>query len=619
LDFGIGKATPLEVCDFHEEKYYKDALTLSNNSKHHFCFLIEQIPNPKFEFDVKPNSGEIKKGQSTTVNFSLRVFCTTKLYQVVKVILYPPKSGLGRLFGNSSNLLKERVRNTSSFRHQKQNSLTETGLEDTQEEEEEEISHFYISFKIESELSTSLDFDEIKLDEPIASGGFGTVFKATWRDSEVAVKMLNIQDLTTDEREFVKREIRLMSKLNHAYIVTYMGSTQIKGQPLTIVMEYIKGGSLTKLLHSAPLDDFFKSKLALDVAKGMSFLHSNNIYHRDIKPDNMLVVSSHRDTAVNLKITDFGTSKASTRAAFKDSNYYSIKSVHSDRSYYSDNALQKNERIHSKGVGTLIYQAPEILNGQSDYSIDKTDIFSFGVLLWEVFTQRIPFEDPPYNNFTAKEIENFVRTGNRLEIPSTIASKIASLIRCCWDQEPKNRPTFPYLVKELNEYMDSLPNSKTVNDANSSCDSFQDDGISSPSKLSETVSIQRLSESISSPVERTIQQPKEENHIPIPRGNLVELGWCGDISRTEVDRLLKDKLPGTFLIRWSYNTQSYVLSYNSNNKTILHIAYITPGRNEEIYVNKEDGTKTLYLTLFDYLNVLKKAGVITSSVSETGK
>lgn len=157
---------------------------------------------------------------------------------------------------------------------------------------------------MDSELSPSIDYDELQIGDRIAKGGYGTVYKATWRGSEVAVKMLNTQEMVDEEREMVRREIRLMrffilhlrlspdslhfSKLNYSYIVTYMGSTQIPGQPLCILMEYVKGGSLTDMVKK-PLDDRFKCKLALDIAKGLAFLHSHNIFHRDIKPDNMLV------------------------------------------------------------------------------------------------------------------------------------------------------------------------------------------------------------------------------------------------------------------------------------------------------------------------------------------
>ena len=145
----------------------------------------------------------------------------------------------------------------------------------------------YLSFRIESDLSTSYDYDDLELGVQLARGGFGTVYVAKWRGSEVAVKMLS-QDMIPEEKELVQREIGLMSKLNFQYIVTYMASTKIPGQPLCIIMEYVKEGSLKRLLKKS-LDYSFKLKIALDIAKGLAFLHNNNIAHRDIKPDNVLV------------------------------------------------------------------------------------------------------------------------------------------------------------------------------------------------------------------------------------------------------------------------------------------------------------------------------------------
>lgn len=87
--------------------------------------------------------------------------------------------------------------------------------------------------------------------------------------------------MVDEERELVKRELDLLGKLVSPYVVTYMGSTIIPGQPLCLVMEYVKYGSLTQLLKQDPnLDTKFRTKLVMDVAKGMGFLHSNSIYHR---------------------------------------------------------------------------------------------------------------------------------------------------------------------------------------------------------------------------------------------------------------------------------------------------------------------------------------------------
>lgn len=103
-------------------------------------------------------------------------------------------------------------------------------------------------FKIESDLSTSLDFDELVLGTKIGEGGYGTVYKGTWRGNECAIKILENEDLVDDEREMVKRELELLGKLTSPYVVTYMGSTIVPGQRLALVMEYVKDGSLSDIL-----------------------------------------------------------------------------------------------------------------------------------------------------------------------------------------------------------------------------------------------------------------------------------------------------------------------------------------------------------------------------------
>ena len=89
---------------------------------------------------------------------------------------------------------------------------------------------------------------------------------------------------------------------------------------------------MTDLLKREPnMDPKFRTKLALDVAKGMNFLHTNNIYHRDLKPDNMLVISPHRNNHINLKITDFGTSRASAKRSQNSSDYLSFTEIKKDK------------------------------------------------------------------------------------------------------------------------------------------------------------------------------------------------------------------------------------------------------------------------------------------------
>jgi len=473
------------------------------------------------------------------IEFKLRVFCTTKIYQMLKITLCYKNPHKGE---------------------KKKGTIRDTP------KKEDQAGHLYTCFKIESMLSSVIDYDEIQMAEkPLARGGFGTVYKATWRNTTVAVKVLNTQDLVDSEREAVKREIKLMNTLNHQYIVTYMGSTLIKGQPLCIVMEFIPGGSLTDLLQkNEKLSDKFKTKLALDVATGMAFLHSNSIYHRDLKPDNMLVVSSHPSTPVNLKITDFGTSRVAAKRNPQGADYITIT-----ESQKTAKEEEKQRSRFTKGVGTLIYQAPEILMGKNDYAIDKTDIYSFGVLLWQVFTQKEPYLDEPYKSFTKFQLVEFITKGNRIEVPKNIPPKIATMITQCWDQQPDKRPDFTKIVRELDQIHSTLPDTDDQNPLNA-------------------------------PLPPGIKDPSELNSI----------GWSSTISRTQSEDKLKGCENGTFLVRWSHNTSSYVLSYISGPGQYQHIAYIKSNKDNTITVDKVDGTSSTYDSLNSYIEAMKASGII---------
>lgn len=246
--------------------------------------------------------------------------------------------------------------------------------------------------------------------------------------------------------EMLKRELVIMSKLKHANIVQFIGATQIEGQPFSILMEFVGGGSLKDLLRRQTLSENFRFKLAIDIARGMSFLHSNNIYHRDLKPDNILVVSSDPSANVNLKITDFGTSRT-----------FSHSEVGMGTVEF---ASKKNNLKITKGVGTFAYACPEIIRGDSGYIIEKADVYSFGIsyypffvyfiynffllgtVVWEIFTQKEPFGDEPYKSMNYFELVNLITKNYQLEIPSQVPYIIKQLILQCWHSIPEIRPPF---------------------------------------------------------------------------------------------------------------------------------------------------------------------------------
>jgi len=218
----------------------------------------------------------------------------------------------------------------------------------------------------------------------------------------------------------------------------------------------------------------------------------------------------------------------------------------------------------------LIYQAPELLYGKAEYSIDKTDVFSFGVLVWQVFTGKEPFSEGPFE--TTNAIIDFVTSGQRLKIPPNAPKRIKVLIEKCWNHDPQARPTFPDIIKELEDIYNSLDEAP------------EDSG--------------------------TPKQPR----VPIPNCKLTDVGWSGSIDRNQAELKLRPHPPNTFLIRWSGNTNSYVLSYSVEKGKYQHIAYIRPERDNSITVDKQDGTVAKYESLISYIKAMKENGIIANPV-----
>eukprot|EP01018_Ginkgo_biloba_P001230 Gb_26546 [translate_table: standard] len=274
--------------------------------------------------------------------------------------------------------------------------------------------------KANLEISLAVDgleipWEDLILKERIGAGSFGTVHRADWHGSDVAVKILIEQDFHEERLKEFLREVAIMKRLRHPNVVLFMGAVTMRPN-LSIVTEYLPRGSLYRLIHRAGareiLDERRRLRMALDVAKGMNYLHwlSPPIVHRDLKSPNLLV-----DKTWTVKVCDFGLSR------FKANTFLSSKSA----------------------AGTPEWMAPEVLRDEP--SNEKSDIYSFGVILWELVTMQ-----QPWSGLSPAQVVGAVGFQNRrLQIPKDMNPEIATIIESCWATDSRQRPSFASIMESL--------------------------------------------------------------------------------------------------------------------------------------------------------------------------
>ncbi|XP_055807112.1 serine/threonine-protein kinase CTR1-like isoform X2 [Solanum dulcamara] len=260
-----------------------------------------------------------------------------------------------------------------------------------------------------------IPWNDLVLKERIGAGSFGTVHRADWNGSDVAVKILMEQDFHAERYKEFLREVAIMKRLRHPNIVLFMGAVT-EPPNLSIVTEYLSRGSLHRLLHKPGvrevLDERRRLCMAYDVAKGMNYLHKRKppVVHRDLKSPNILV-----DKKYTVKVCDFGLSQ-----------------------------LKANTFLSSKSAtGTPEWMAPEVL--RDELSNEKSDIYSFGVILWELTTLQ-----QPWSNLNPPQVVAAVGfKGMRLEIPCDLNHSVTTIIEACWVNEQWKRPSFSAIMDML--------------------------------------------------------------------------------------------------------------------------------------------------------------------------
>uniref|UniRef100_A0A672MJ54 Mitogen-activated protein kinase kinase kinase 7 n=1 Tax=Sinocyclocheilus grahami TaxID=75366 RepID=A0A672MJ54_SINGR len=265
-----------------------------------------------------------------------------------------------------------------------------------------------------------IDYADIEVEEVVGRGAFGVVCKAKWKGRDVAIKTIESES----ERNAFIVELRQLSRVNHPNIVKLYGSCS---NPVTCMCACVYDYSVLTVLHGAePLPHYTASHAmswCLQCSQGVSYLHGMKpkaLIHRDLKPPNLLLVAG----GTVLKICDFGTA--------------------CDIQTHMTN-----------NKGSAAWMAPEVFEG-SNYS-EKCDVFSWGIILWEVITRRKPFDEiggPAFRIMWA------VHRGTRPPLIKNLPKTIESLMTRCWSKDPSQRPSMEEILKVMSHLMRYFPGSE---------------------------------------------------------------------------------------------------------------------------------------------------------------
>ncbi|KAH9298759.1 hypothetical protein KI387_030441, partial [Taxus chinensis] len=276
-----------------------------------------------------------------------------------------------------------------------------------------------------------INLSKLEMKDQIARGTFGTVYRGVYDGQDVAVKLLDWgEEGTKTEAELAavraafKQEVAVWHKLDHRNVTKFIGasmgtselkilSQEVPSRACCVVVEYLAGGTLKGYLYKnrrKKLAFNVVIQLALDLSRGLSYLHSQKIVHRDVKSENMLL-----DRSRTLKIADFGVARVEAQ----------------------------NPKDMTGETGTLGYMAPEVLDGKP-YN-RKCDVYSFGICLWEIYCCEIPYHDLSFAEMTSR----VVRQNLRPDIPRCCPSSLANVMKKCWDANSDKRPEMDEVVRLL--------------------------------------------------------------------------------------------------------------------------------------------------------------------------
>ncbi|KAE9613539.1 putative protein kinase TKL-Pl-4 family [Lupinus albus] len=276
----------------------------------------------------------------------------------------------------------------------------------------------------------TVDLSKLFLGVRFAYGAHSRLYRGMYKEESVAVKIIRVPDDDENgtlasrlEKQFI-REVTLLSRLHHPNVIKFIAACR-KPSVYCVITEYLSEGSLRAYLRKLERETVSLQKLivfALDIARGMEYIHSQGVVHRDLKPENVLINDDG-----HLIIADFGIA---CEEAYCD--------------------------LLVDDPGTYRWMAPEMIKRKSHGR--KVDVYSFGLILWEMLTGTTPYEDmtPIQAAFAV------VNKNSRPVIPSNCPPAMRSLIDQCWSLHSDKRPEFLQIVKVLEQFESSLARDGTL-------------------------------------------------------------------------------------------------------------------------------------------------------------
>ncbi|CAL5086776.1 unnamed protein product [Urochloa decumbens] len=259
----------------------------------------------------------------------------------------------------------------------------------------------------------------LKFEQKLASGSFGDLYHGTYCSQDVAIKVLKPERVSVDMLREFAQEVYIMKKVRHKNVVQFIGACT-RPPILCIVTEFMHGGSIFDFLYNRrgnfQLPDVIR--IASDVSKGMNYLHQINIVHRDLKTANLLM-----DDQV-VKVADFGVARVKDQSG-----------------------------VMTAETGTYRWMAPEVIE-HLPYD-HRADVFSFGIVLWELLTGKLPYEDMAPLQAAVAVVQKDLRP----TIAADTHPMLADLLQRCWQKDPALRPTFAEIVDILNSIKEVLRSS----------------------------------------------------------------------------------------------------------------------------------------------------------------